>query len=201
MQEKEVVAVGSTETRIIDTRILCATNRDLAAEVHKGRFRADLYYRLQAIQVEVPPLRDRVEDLPVLVRRFLQKFNDQFERGIEDLSNAAWQAVRTYSWPGNVRELQNAVERALITWRGGPLRIDLARAGPHARAAAPGAAEPAVLLTERELRELERDNLQRAMVQARWKVSGPGGAAERLGVKPTTLASRLRKLRITRPAE
>ncbi len=124
VQEKELVAVGATTTQHIDTRILCATNRDLQAEVRNGAFRADLYFRLQAIQVTVPPLRQRVEDLPALVEHFIGEFNRDFDAEVEGLTDAAWLKMRTYPWPGNVRELQNTLMRAVLMTQQGLLTAD-----------------------------------------------------------------------------
>ncbi len=124
VQEKELVAVGATATQQIDTRIICATNRDLQAEVQEGRFRADLYFRLQAIQVKVPPLRQRVDDLPALVEHFVHDFNSRFDSRIEGLTESAWLKVRTYPWPGNVRELENVLMRAVLLVKSGRLQAD-----------------------------------------------------------------------------
>ncbi|MDJ0869540.1 MAG: sigma 54-interacting transcriptional regulator [Myxococcota bacterium] len=200
LQEGTYERVGEERTRTVDVRVIAATNRDLRAEVAAGRFREDLYYRLDVFPIAVAPLRERREDIVPIAEHFLARGAAGTGRPAPRLAAADRARLEAHPWPGNVRELQNAVERALITWRGGPLRIDPEAAGRRGAAPAQADAEPAALLTERELRELERQNLRRAMLQARWKVSGPGGAAELLGVKPTTLASRLRKLGIERQA-
>ena len=138
VQEKELVAVGATETRQIDTRIICATNRDLQSEVQEGQFRADLYFRLQAIQVKVPPLRQRIDDLPELVEHFVDEFNRRFDGRIEGLTEAAWLKIRTYPWPGNVRELENVLMRAVLLVKSGQLQADDLEL--NEQAALPGAA-------------------------------------------------------------
>jgi len=198
LQERELERVGDTRTRAVDVRVIAATNRDLRAEVDAGRFRQDLYYRLSVFPIELPPLRERRADVAPLVELFLRRAS----RGgrVPKLAPGALERLERYGWPGNVRELQNAVERALILAPRGPLRFDdLAGAQPASSARRPDA--PASrFLTERELRELEKENLRTALVASGGKVFGPGGAAELLGMKPTTLASRLAALGIAKPA-
>lgn len=203
LQDGEYSRVGEDEVRTADVRIIAATNRDLQKEVAEGRFREDLYYRLAVFPIHSPPLRERRDDIPLLVEHFLRKAHP---RRSEPISFRKGDLVRmqAYDWPGNVRELQSVVQRALITRGPGPLAFDLptsestpprnaADAAEQARdtgAGAPG------FLTAAEMVDLERDNLRAALRHAGGKVSGPGGAAELLGLKPTTLASRLRKLGI-----
>ncbi|MGH0031647.1 MAG: sigma 54-interacting transcriptional regulator [Myxococcota bacterium] len=199
LQEGQYERVGDDRTRTVDVRIIAATNRDLAQEVQEGRFREDLYYRLDVFPIRVPPLRERAEDVPLLAEQFLARATRKLERPAR-LTESDAQELQRYAWPGNVRELQNVIERAVITAKNGRLRLDLpagARApdAVEGASAAPGAGG---ILTEEALRDLERENLRAAMEQAGGKIYGAGGAAELLGMKPTTLASRLERLGLKR---
>ncbi len=197
LQEGELERVGDTRTRRVDVRVVAATNRDLKAEVEAGRFRQDLFYRLSVFPIELPPLRERREDVPLLVAHFLEQGARRLKRPTPRLTQAAVAALQEHSWPGNVRELHNAVERALILAHGGALRFDLqATPAPEARRAAPLPATPP--LTRAALRRVERESLVAALAQSGGKIFGPGGAAEILGMKPTTLASRLKALQLRR---
>ncbi len=197
LQEGELERVGEERTRKVDVRIIAATNRDLRGEAEAGRFRKDLYYRLSVFPVELPPLRERVEDIPLLAEHFLALIARKLGRPRPRLTLAVAQQLQRYDWPGNVRELQHVIERAVITADGSRLTIELP-AGP---AEAPGkpatppapAAEDRVL-TDAEMRRLEADNIRAALRQTKGKVSGADGAAELLGIKPTTLASRIKAL-------
>lgn len=197
LQEGEYEPVGDHETRRVDVRIVAATNRSLREEVEAGRFREDLYYRLGVFPISVPPLRAREGDAVLLARRFLERLAPS-GRPVIDEAGAA--AVLAYGWPGNVRELHNVVERALILSRGPRLEVERALG---ADAAPPPSAEPAAapqaLLTADEVRALERDNMVRVLEASRWKVSGAGGAAERLGIRPSTLQSQMKAMGIQRP--
>ncbi|MCB9646540.1 MAG: sigma-54-dependent Fis family transcriptional regulator [Deltaproteobacteria bacterium] len=200
LQEREYERVGDHETRRVDVRVVAATNRDLKAEVAAGRFREDLYYRLGVFPIEVPPLRARREDVVPLAELFLS----QAAAGRPELAlDAAGQAALTaYEWPGNVRELQNVVERAVIISRGARLEVEKALGSSLAPALAPPprpGSDEGRILTVDQLRTLERDNMVRALDAADWKVSGPDGAAARLGMKPTTLQSRMKALDVQRP--
>ncbi len=204
LQEGTYERVGEERSRSVDVRVIAATNRDLRREVAAGRFREDLYYRLDVFPIAVASLAERPDDIALLAEHFLRRAAARAGRRPPKLSKADRERLVSYPWPGNVRELQNAVERAMIAWRGGSLVFDLPLARESGAAGAPlvSSSTPdrdAPLLTDQQLHALERDNLQRALVQTRWKVSGPGGAAELLGVRPTTLASRMRKLGIERP--
>jgi transcriptional regulator with GAF, ATPase, and Fis domain len=181
-------------------RLVAATNRDLRSESEAGRFRQDLYYRLSVFPVDVPPLRKRKEDIPLLVEHFLGASSRKTGRPTPPLTVAAVQQLQQYDWPGNVRELQHVVERAVITTTRNRLNIELPT---HARA--PRVAEPAIIVepvvrTDAQIRQIEADNIRAALKAANGKVSGPGGAAQLLGLKPTTLASRIKALGITLPA-
>ena len=207
LQEGQYESVGDDRTRTVDVRVIAATNRDLAREVREGRFREDLYYRLNVFPIEVPPLRQRDEDVPLLAEQFLARASRKFERPAR-LSDDDVAQLRRYPWPGNVRELQNVIERAVITAKGGRVRLDLpgdrSEALPEAevRETKDPAADdvpPGRILTEEAIRELERNNLLAALEQAGGKIYGAGGAAALLGMKPTTLASRIERLGIKRP--
>lgn len=189
LQEGEIERIGEERTRRIDVRVIAATNRDLLQESRERRFREDLYYRLSVFPIKLPPLRERREDVVLLAQHFISLAAQRLGIAPPRLTRAVAQRLERYDWPGNVRELQHVVERALILSRGGPLRIDLAEPATASAAAAPD--ESAEVLTDAEVREFERANLRRAMEQSGGKVYGPGGAAELLGVKPTTLRSRL----------
>jgi len=201
LQEGQYERVGEDRTRSVDVRIVAATNRALLRDVRAGRFREDLYYRLNVFPIEVPPLRRRPEDIPLLAEAFLATSNRKLKRRAR-LSEADLDRLRGYPWPGNVRELQNVIERAVITSKAGKLDLHLpAHEGPQEPGDSvgrpTGRARPAIL-REAEIRRLEIDNLVAALVASRWKIYGPGGAAERLGVKPTTLASRVQRLGLRR---
>ncbi len=191
LQEGRFERVGEDQTRSADVRIVAATNRDLAREVEEGRFRRDLYYRLDVFPIEVPPLRTRREDIPLLAEHFLARATRKLRRPAE-FSDENLAELEGYAWPGNVRELQNAIERAVITSRAGALSFHLATAGVGSEVAPD--VETKVVRTDAELRELEKSNLLAALEAADGRVYGPGGAAERLGLKPTTVTSRLKRL-------
>jgi len=190
LQEQEFERLGSTRTKRVDVRVVAATNRDLEEMVAAGTFRNDLYYRLNVFPVTLPPLRERPEDIPPLVRYFVQKFARRMNKRIETIPADAMTALSRYAWPGNVRELENAVERAVIVTSGPALRV-LVSEFP-ARAAAPSGGTATLEATEREA-------ILRALHETNWVLGGPHGAATRLGLKRTTLQSRIQKLGIDRP--
>ena len=206
LQEGEFAPVGSSETKKVDVRVIAATNRDLKQAVKGGCFRDDLYYRLNVFPIEVPPLRERSDDILLLASAFAAKFAQRLGRSIEPLSEEHKKRLKSYVWPGNVRELQNVIERAVITSRDG--RLNLNRALPDVRgeshrdvALKVERAEevPQRILQIRELQQLERQNILRALESAAWRVAGKDGAAALLGMNPSTLNSRIRALRIPRP--
>jgi transcriptional regulator with GAF, ATPase, and Fis domain len=200
LQERELERVGDTRTRKVDVRIIAATNRDLKKDVDAGRFRQDLFYRLSVFPIEVPPLRERRDDIAPLVEHFLGQSARRMNRPTTRITQAALGQLIAYDWPGNVRELQNTIERAVILSRGGPLRFDLAGSDTTSAPVVhttEGASPPA-LLTRNELKLRERDCIAAALKQTRGKIFGPGGAAELLGMKPTTLASRITALKLNR---
>jgi transcriptional regulator with GAF, ATPase, and Fis domain len=205
LQEKLYERVGDDRTRRADVRIIGATNRDLKKAVAAGRFREDLYYRLNVFPIQVAPLRNRREDILPLARHFLELSVRDLKCPKPRLTRACAVKLQDYEWPGNVRELRNVIERAVILARGGVLDVDLpvAASGPIRYATtsrAPAvASEGSEFLTEAELQSRERANLLVVLNKANWKIKGPNGAAELLGVKPPTLLSRMNKWGIRRP--
>ena len=207
LQEGEFERVGDESTRRVNVRVLAATNRDLKEEVNQGRFRLDLYYRLAVFPMEVPPLRERREDIPVLIAHFARQAALRFHIPPPGVPGREIELAQRYDWPGNVRELQNVVERAVIVAHGGKLTLDLPEPGlapgkkPERRAPPRASAEPAgAVIPESEWRRRERDNVMAALRQADFRVSGKGGAADLLGLNPATLASRLKALGIDKRA-
>jgi formate hydrogenlyase transcriptional activator len=192
LQEREFERLGSTRTLRVDLRLIAATNRDLDAMVAEGLFRSDLFYRLNVFPIHVPALRERREDIPPLVRHFVGKFAREMNRRITSIPDETIVALERWNWPGNIRELENVIERAVILSNGPVLQVPLAAIHPHARHA-PRHAPPA------RLRDAERDAVLRALRESNGVVAGPEGAAARLGVKRTTLQSKMRKLGIKRP--
>jgi PAS domain S-box-containing protein len=201
LQEGEFEPVGSSQTRKVDVRVLAATNRDIESAARAGKFREDLYYRLNVFPIQVPPLRERRGDVGPLAAAFAKKFAQRMGRSIQPLSDDCIRRLEAYRWPGNVRELQNIVERAVITSRDGRLNLD--RALPEsvnavAAAVANDSSTVQRVRTAKELEELERNNIIAALKSTEWKVAGENGAAQLLGVKPTTLSSRMKALGIER---
>ena len=188
LQEHEFERLGSTRTQQVDVRVVAATHRDLKQMVEEGMFRSDLYYRLHVFPLAVPPLRDRREDIPLIVRHFVSKYSQQMNRRIVTISPRTLEVITNYDWPGNVRELQNFIERSVILSPGSSLRAPLDE------------------LTQEEiqvsqihlssLEEMEREHVLRALKESNWVTGGPKGAAAKLGMKRTTLAYRIRKLGI-----
>jgi PAS domain S-box-containing protein len=203
LQESEFERVGDDVTRSVDVRVIAATNRNLEKLIVDGEFREDLFYRLSVFPVEVPPLRERGEDIVQLAQHFLEQTCTDFGRTGLTLTRAQTANLRAYDWPGNVRELKNVIERAVILSTGKVLRLDLSMPGLKLEADGDAGAEAALasdeVLTEKDMRELQKSNTVKALKQANWKVSGTGGAAELLGVRPTTLADRVRTFKINRP--
>jgi len=203
LQEKQYERVGEEKTRTVDVRIIAASNRDLKKDAEEGRFRQDFYYRPNVFPIEVPPLRDRKEDIPMLAAHFLKQAARRLRLPPPRFTESHARLLQSYDWPGNVRELQNATERALILAQEGALRFDLLPGdlGAAPPLPAPGAngAEPPIL-TEFEWRQRERENMRAALVKSGWRIHGECGAAELLGLKPTTLISRMKKMGLKRPA-
>jgi DNA-binding NtrC family response regulator len=201
LQEKQYERVGDEKTKAVDVRIIAATNRDLKAEVAAGRFRQDLYYRLNVFPVDVVSLRYRSEDIPLLARHFMELVTKEMNCPMARLTPAGIAMLQNYHWPGNIRELHNVIERAMILAQGAALEFDLPIAISEPRPSAipaPGHEERPEFLTEPELQRRERDNLLVVLEKTAWKIKGPDGAAELLGVKPTTLLSRIKKMGLRR---
>ncbi len=188
LQEGEFERLGSSQTVKVDVRVIAATNQDLANTIAGGRFREDLYYRLNVFPIEVPPLRERPNDIPVLLWAFVQEFNDKMGKKISDIPQSTIDALQGYDWPGNVRELRNVTERAMILSDDQVLRVDLAEKNRGNAASSP--------LT---LQALEKQHIEGVLEKTSWRISGKQGAAELLGLKPTTLRSKMAKLGIHRP--
>jgi formate hydrogenlyase transcriptional activator len=186
LQEGEFERLGSSKTIHVDVRLIAATSRDLEAAVREGKFREDLYYRLNVFPIRVPPLRERREDIPMLAWHFLRELGGRMGRDIEAVRATTMKAFQSYSWPGNVRELRNVIERNLIIHPGQVFEAEL----PEGVCAGP--------LAGTTIEEVERNHISRELERSRWRVRGPGGAAETLGLKPTTLEARMKKLGIVR---
>lgn len=201
LQESEFERVGDDVTRSVDVRVIAATNRNLEELIVDGRFREDLFYRLSVFPIDVPPLRERDDDVVQLAQHFLEQTCKDFGRDILTLTRAQSAILRSYDWPGNVRELKNVIERAVILSQGKVLRLDLSMPTLKGESAGVGETEADTdeVLTEKQIKELQKANLIKALKQTNWRVSGAGGAAELLGVRPTTLADRIRSYKVKRP--
>jgi formate hydrogenlyase transcriptional activator len=186
LQEHEFERLGSTRTHRVDVRVVAATNQDLAAMVAEKTFRMDLYYRLNVFPIAIPPLRLRLDDIPVLVAHFVQKFAQQMSKQISKIPMHAMEALVRHPWPGNIRELQNLIERAVILTRGDVLQI------PSLPSVTPMQTEPVTLA------EADRDHILKALEESNWTVGGRSGAAARLGIKRTTLIAKMKKLGVSR---
>ena len=203
LQEKRYERVGEDRTRIADVRIVGATNRDLKKEVAAGRFREDIYYRLNVFPILVPALKERAEDIPLLARHFIELSVKDLRCPKPRLTRAGIAKLQSYDWPGNIRELRNVIERAVIISRGGALDFDLpvtdAPAVPSRLAPREADGAGTKILTEPEMRRRERENIEAGLMKTNWKIRGADGAAELLGLKPTTLVTRMKKMGLKRP--
>jgi len=191
LQEQAFERLGSTVTQRVSVRVVAATNQDLDRLVSEKQFRSDLYYRLSVFPIRVPPLRERRDDIPLLVARFVNTFSQRMNKRIEAIASDAMEALLDYDWPGNIRELQNFVERAVILTSGRVLRPPVSELQKRRTMAKPVT-----------LRDCEREHILQAIQQSNWVIAGPHGAAARLGMARSTLMYRMRKLAITdgRPA-
>jgi transcriptional regulator with GAF, ATPase, and Fis domain len=189
LQEGTLERVGSTESRTVDVRFIAATNRDLAEEVRAGRFRQDLYFRLNVFPIHVPPLRERREDIPPLVAAFISELGEKMGKRIKGVNRTSIEALQRHQWPGNVRQLRNTIERAMIL-----------APGPTLVVPDPGGAVVSHL-PGLKLADVEREHILAVLARTRWRVRGQSGAAELLGLKPSTLESRMAKLGIRRPGK
>jgi formate hydrogenlyase transcriptional activator len=193
LQEHEFERLGSTRTQQVDVRVIAATHRDLKEMIEEGTFRADLYYRLHVFPLAVPALRDRREDIPFIVRHFVDTYSQRMNRQIDTISPRTMEVLRDYAWPGNVRELQNFIERAVILSPGPSLRAPLDELTQENVQSSQTRSSQTHLST---LEEMEREHVLRALKESNWVTGGPKGAAAKLGMKRTTLAYRIRKLGI-----
>ena len=195
LEDGVIQRLGATVTRKVDVRVIAATNRDLRRDMREGRFRSDLYYRLAVFPIEVPPLRDRREDIPLLVWHFVESRQRSLGRAITKIPKATMATLQAYDWPGNVRELQNVIERALILSHGSVLRVD-EMLGPAAAARDDAGSRSPI----ESLQDVTRAHIVQVLERCRWTIEGRGQAADRLGLNPSTLRNRMRKLDIARPA-
>jgi transcriptional regulator with GAF, ATPase, and Fis domain len=191
LQEGEFERLGSTRTLKVNARVVAATNRDLEREVREGRFRSDLFYRLKVFPIALPALRERPQDIPLLVSYFVKKFSGAMGRKVESVPAKAMEMLKSYPWPGNIRELEHVVERAVILSQGPELDLNDWM---------PKSAAPSGNGSAGTLEEVERAHIIAVLTQANWRVSGDKGAARILGLNPTTLEARMKKLGISRPA-
>ena len=201
LQEREFERLGSSRTLRTDARLIAATNRDLEAMIAEQKFRSDLFFRLNVFPIQVPPLRERHGDIPLLVRHFAQQFSKRMNKTIDTISSATMEALSRYHWPGNIRELQNVIERTVITSAGPILKVDVADlkiskpSSPAEKSSAQGSTNGGLRDT---LEETERQQILKALKQSNWVVAGPKGAAAKLGMKRSTLQLRMSKLAISR---
>ncbi len=187
LQERTIERLGGNQSLKVDVRVIAATNRNLEQAVANSSFREDLFYRLNVFPITVPPLRDRVEDIPSLVWSFIDEFSSAFGKSVDSITKESLAALQRYGWPGNVRELRNAIEREMIVATGPTLSVSAPRPAASRRRAASA-----------RLVDVEVEHIRSVLDSCRWRVRGTGGAAERLGVKPTTLESRMARLGIAR---
>ena len=188
LQERVIERLGSPQPIKVDVRIIAATNRRLEEAMENKSFREDLFYRLNVFPCTVPPLRERIEDLPGLAWTFIDEFSESFGKPIESIASDSMRQIQAYSWPGNVRELRNLIERAVILATGPRLTVQVPQLGTSSEAQNP-----------RTLACIERDHIRATLETTKWRIRGAAGAAARLGLKPTTLESRMAKLGLVRP--
>jgi transcriptional regulator with PAS, ATPase and Fis domain len=197
LEEGTFQRLGSKKERHADVRVIASTNRDLKREVDEGRFRADLYYRLAVFPIESPPLRERREDIPLLVDLFVARYAAALGKTITSVDESSMEALVAYDWPGNIRELKNVIERSVILCSGDTLRVE-ETLGPTATAAETSSSSSSGLLKP-DLQSIERSRILRVLEESGWRVKGPGFAADLLGLSPSTLRSRMKRLGIARP--
>jgi formate hydrogenlyase transcriptional activator len=194
LQEREFERLGSTRTKKVDVRVVAATHRDLEGMILEKQFRSDLFYRLNVVPISLPPLRERIEDIPPLVRHFVRQFSERIGKAIDIVPRGTMDALMQHGWPGNIRELENVIERAVILCSDPALRIsrkDLKSRVAHGNGA----------IHLQTLVEVERDHILKMLKETRWTLSGPSGAAARLGLNRSTLYFRMKKLGISRSVD
>jgi transcriptional regulator with GAF, ATPase, and Fis domain len=188
LEERQIERLGSPRTITVDTRIIAATHRNLEQRISDGSFREDLFYRLNVFPIHVPPLRERAEDIPLLVWRFIEEFSVSFAKRIDAIDRDSLAALQRYAWPGNIRELRNVVERAMIVATGKRLVVPVPQSSPAAAGR-----------RNTKLADVEKEHIRSVLASTAWRIRGADGAADRLGLKPTTLETRMAKLGIKRP--
>jgi transcriptional regulator with GAF, ATPase, and Fis domain len=188
LEERQFERLGSPKPIHLNTRVIAATHRNLELRIADGTFREDLFYRLNVFPIQVPPLRERVDDIPLLVWRFVAEFSKTFDKQIDSVSRENLVELQHYAWPGNIRELRNAVERAMIVAK-----------TPRLTIAVPNEHKTAVSPRSEKLLDVEKDHIKSVLDSVRWRIRGVGGAAEVLGLPPTTLETRMAKMGIVRP--
>ena len=188
LEERQIERLGSPKSVSVDVRVVAATHRNLEQRIDADTFREDLFYRLNVFPIRMPPLRERTEDIPLLVWRFVDEFSQAFGKQIETISRDNMAELQQHAWPGNIRELRNVVERAMIIATGPQLTIALptASGAGHRRGS-------------EKMVDVQREHIRNVLESSRWRIRGAGGAAERLGLRPTTLETRMGKLGLTRP--
>jgi transcriptional regulator with GAF, ATPase, and Fis domain len=187
LEERQIERLGSPRSIPVDVRIIAATHRNLEKRIEENAFREDLFYRLNVFPIQVPPLRERVEDIPYLVFHFVAQYSKAFDKRVESIPEYNIAALQHYSWPGNIRELRNVVERAMIVAKGPELVLTL-----------PVSSAPAAKTSDR-MDDVEREHIRTILERVRWRIRGMGGAADQLGLRPTTLETRMAKLGLVRP--
>ncbi|MBU1653037.1 sigma 54-interacting transcriptional regulator, partial [bacterium] len=186
LQEGEFERVGSSETLKTNARVVAATNRNLEKAINEGKFREDLFYRLSVFPIEIPPLRDRVEDIPILTEHFVKKYSLKVGKTIDRIPRKTIQDLLQYHWPGNVRELENVIERAVILTEGTTLHVEELQQKVPSGSSGSG----------NNLKEIERDHILKVLNESNWIIEGARGAAEKLGLAPSTLRDRMKRLKI-----
>jgi len=192
LQEGEMEVVGGTTTKSLDVRIVAATNKNLKKEVEKAQFREDLYFRLNVFPIQVPPLRERKEDIPLLVEHFVDKFGKKYRKEIKYISESAMKFITEYNWPGNIRELENMIERAVIL--SDTKTLILPGLSPEN-----GKKKRHISSARQTLNDVQRNHILSMLEKTNWKIDGPNGAAVILDIKPSTFRDKMKKLGIKRP--
>ena len=198
LQEQQFERLGESSTRNVDVRVIAATNKDLKKLVEKNKFREDLYFRLNVFPLHSPPLRERIDDLPLLVKHFVNKICVRFNHPLHNVSLAQMQFLEQYPWPGNIRELENIIERQVIVAHKGKLNFEFLAKENQQNDVLGNQHIGSNLISDQQHKQLEKNNLETALAHCKGKIYGDAGAAEVLGLKPTTLSSKLKKYGINR---
>jgi formate hydrogenlyase transcriptional activator len=193
LQEQEFERLGSTRTKRVDVRVIAATHRNLEEMIREREFRSDLYYRLNVFPISIPPLRERPEDIPLLVTHFVREFSQRMNKTVRAISSETMDALTRYAWPGNIRELQNVIERSVVVYEKGTLSVKKSWLGRECLQI-----EPTPQQLFRRSAVEDREMIGAALAEARGRVSGPSGAAAKLGIPPSTLESKIRSMNINK---